>query len=150
MSKAFLRKIKNFKLKNSTGFTLVEIMLVVVIIGSLAAMIIPRLTGRSEQAKRAAAKADIDAHLATALKLYELDNGTFPTTSQGLEALLKKSSSSPVPRNWNGPYIERKPIDPWGNPYEYASPGEHRVDYDLYSKGKDETTDEDDIANWDI
>ncbi|MFH1360029.1 MAG: type II secretion system major pseudopilin GspG [Candidatus Omnitrophota bacterium] len=135
--------------KNTTrGFTLIEIMLVVIIIGALSAMIIPRLTGRSEQAKRVAAKADIDAHLSTALKLYELDNGNFPNTSQGLDALLKKPTTSPLPPNWNGPYIERKPIDPWGRPYQYLSPGENRADYDLYSKGKNESNEEDDITNW--
>src|SRR3990167_7590755 len=91
------------------AFTLIEIMMVVIIIGALAAMVIPRFTGRSDQAKTTAAKADIEAHLATALKLYELDNGNFPTTSQGLGALLHKPSSSPVPQNWNGPYVERDP-----------------------------------------
>ena len=130
------------------GFTLVEIMLVVIIIGALAMMVMPRLSGRSEQAKVAVARADVEATMATALKLYELDNGNFPTTSQGLEALTKKPTSSPVPRNWNGPYIEKQSLDPWGNPYEYRSPGEHRSDYDLYSKGKDTDNDEDDITNW--
>ena len=134
--------------KSKKGFTLVEIMLVVIIIGALAMMVVPRLSGRSEQAKVAVARADVEATLATALKLYELDNGNFPTTSQGLEALLKKTDSSPVPKNWNGPYVEKKPVDPWGNPYQYRSPGEHRSDYDLYSKGNDESSDEDDITNW--
>ena len=129
-------------------FTLVEIMLVVVIIGALAAMVVPRLSGRSEQAKRAVAKADIDTNLATALKLYELDNGNFPTTSQGLAALREQPNSSPVPTYWNGPYIEKRPVDPWGREYMYKSPGDHRMDYDLYSQGKDEATDEDDIINW--
>ena len=132
----------------SRGFTLIEIMLVVVIIGALAAMVVPRLTGRSEQAKNAVAKADIEALLATALKLYELDNGNFPTTSQGLEALLKKPMSSPVPTNWNGPYIEKRPVDPWGRLYVYSSPGDHRLDYDIYSNGKDASQDDDDIVNW--
>ncbi len=130
------------------GFTLVEIMLVVIIIAALSAMVIPRLTGRSEQAKIVVAKADIEAHLATALKLYELDNGNFPTTSQGLKALLEKPMSNPLPENWNGPYIEKEPIDPWGRSYMYVSPGQHRSDYDLYSKGKDEKKEDDDIVNW--
>ena len=130
------------------GFTLVEIMLVVIIIAALSAMVIPRLVGRSENAKISVARSDIDAHLATALKLYELDNGNFPTTSQGLNALLSRSTVSPIPANWNGPYIEKAPIDPWGRPYAYISPGKHRPDYDLYSKGKDENSDQDDIANW--
>lgn len=132
----------------SSGFTLIEIMLVVIIIGALAAMVIPRLTGRSDQAKVTAAKADIEAHLATALKLYELDSGNFPTTSQGLDALLVKPTSSPIPPNWNGPYIEKKPLDPWGRPYVYSSPGDHRADYDLSSKGKDLNKEDDDITNW--
>lgn len=130
------------------GFTLVEIMLVVIIIGALAAMIIPRLSGRSEQAKISVAQADIQAHLATALKLYELDNGMFPATSQGLAALKDKPSSDPQARNWRGPYIEKEPIDPWGNPYVYLSPGSHRSDYDLSSKGKDQASAQDDISNW--
>ncbi len=132
----------------SAGFTLIEIMLVVIIIGALAAMVIPRLTGRSDQAKVTAAKADIEAHLATALKLYELDNGNFPTTSQGLEALLVKPSTNPAPTNWNGPYIEKKPLDPWGRPYVYSSPGDHRADYDLSSKGKNISKEDDDVTNW--
>lgn len=136
--------------KNSDqGFTLIEIMLVVIIIAALSAMVVPRLVGRSEQAKQSLAKSDIESHLATALKLYELDNGNFPTTSQSLKTLRVKPSTSPVPANWNGPYIEKDPIDPWGNLYLYTSPGKHRPDYDLYSKGKDETSEEDDIRNWD-
>ena len=134
--------------KSRLGFTLIEIMLVVIIIGALSAMIIPRFTGRSDQAKAAAAKADIEAHLATALKLYELDNGNFPTSEQGLESLFKKPSSEPVPANWNGPYVEKKPIDPWGRPYVYFSPGEHRSDYDLSSEGKNPGKEDDDITNW--
>ena len=143
-NKCFRRK-KNLNLQ---GFTLVEIMMVVIIIAALSAMVIPRLVGRSESAKVSVAKSDIDAHLATALKLYELDNGNFPTTSQGLQALRSKSGLSPVPGNWNGPYVEKEPVDPWGHPYQYTAPGKHRPDYDLYSKGKDDNSDQDDIVNW--
>ena len=99
-------------MRSYQGFTLIEILLVVVIIAALSAMVIPRFVGRSEQAKVGVAKSDIEAHLATALKLYELDNGNFPTTNQGLKALMTKSSSSPIPKNWNGPYIERSPTIP--------------------------------------
>lgn len=130
------------------GFTLIEIMLVVIIIAALAAMVVPRLSGRSEQAKVAIAKADIESHIATALKLYELDNGNFPTTSQGLAALNYKPSNPPAPRNWNGPYLEKAPIDPWGSPYRYESPGDNRLDYDLWSTGKDVNSKDDDITNW--
>ncbi len=139
----------NRKLKlTASGFTLIEIMLVVIIIAALAAMVVPRMSGRSEQAKKAIAQTDIESHISTALKLYELDNGNFPSTAQGLEALLKETKITPVPTNWNGPYLEKKPIDPWGNPYVYKSPGDHRRDYDLSSKGKNTTADEDDIINW--
>jgi len=133
------------------GFSLIEILLVVIIMGTLAAMVVPRLTGRSEQARNAAAKADIDVNIPTALKLYELDNGFFPTTSQGMQALLNKSNTMPIPQNWNGPYIEKLPIDPWGRPYQYRSPGDHRPhDYDLWSLGKNSKDDvaDDDVVNW--
>jgi general secretion pathway protein G len=120
-------------------------MLVVIIIGALVAMVMPRLAGRGEQARIAAAKADIQANIATALKLYELDNGNFPMTEEGLDALLKKPPSA---SNWNGPYLEREPIDPWGVKYEYTSPGENRADYDLYSLGKDGMEGTDDVTNW--
>lgn len=135
-------------LRQSRGFSLIEIMLVVVILGALASMVIPRLSGRSDQAKTAIAKADVNSLLPTALKLYELDNGFFPTTSQGLQALIKKPTTNPLPTNWNGPYIDKEPLDPWGNPYVYTAPGDHRPDYDLYSKGKDPKKEDDDITNW--
>jgi len=131
--------------KTKRAFTLIELMLVVVIIGALIAMVMPRLSGRGEQARTAACKADINVNIATALKLYELDNGTFPATDKGLNALLNKPSSA---INWNGPYLEKDPLDPWGREYKYAYPGEHRADYDLYSLGKDGTESEDDVKNW--
>lgn len=138
-------KEKN-KRRGSKGFTLIELMLVVVIIGALVAMVMPRLTGRGEQARVAAAGADISANIATGLKLYELDNGNFPSTQEGLDALLTKPTSA---KNWNGPYLERKPIDPWGKEYQYRCPGEHRkADYDLYSLGKDGAEGADDVTNW--
>ena len=129
------------------GFTLIELMLVVIIIGALTAMVMPRLAGRTEQAKVGAAKADINANIATGLKLYELDNGRYPSSEDGgLGALLKKPSSS---SSWNGPYLEKKPVDPWNHEYQYRSPGSHRTyDYDLYSLGHDGQESEDDINNW--
>jgi len=134
------------KEENRCGFTLIELMLVVIIIGALSAMVLPRLVGRSEQARVSATRADIKANIATGLKLYELDNGTFPTTDEGLDALFSEVSSAV---NWNGPYLESKPIDPWGREYQYESPGSHRSqDYDLYSLGKDGKEGNDDITNW--
>ena len=144
-------KIQIFKKNNMAGFTLIEILLVVIIIATLSAMVLPRLAGRSEQARKAAASADVQVNVPTALKLYELDNGFFPTTEQGLDALLKQPSTNPVPKNWNGPYLEKKPIDPWNRPYQYQSPGTHRPhDYDLYALGKnsDPKVSDDDITNW--
>ncbi|MFH1507747.1 MAG: type II secretion system major pseudopilin GspG [Candidatus Omnitrophota bacterium] len=131
---------------DKSGFTLIELMLVVIIIGALVAMVMPRFTGRSEQARRVAAQADIQANIATALKLYEIDNGNFPSSSEGLNALLNKPSSA---SNWNGPYLDRKPTDPWGRDYLFKSPGENRpADYDLYSLGKDGVESADDVKNW--
>lgn len=127
------------------GFTLVELMLVVIIIGILVAMVVPRMAGRSEEARIAVARADIELNIATALRLYELDNGAFPTTDEGLNALLSAPSSA---KNWKGPYVEKEPLDPWGNPYKYVSPGTHRKDYDLYSLGKDGVEGNDDVSNW--
>lgn len=135
---------------NKKAFTLIELMLVVIIIGVLAAMVVPRLAGRSEQARQAAAQADIEANIATALDLYELDNGQYPTTEQGLSALTTKPTSSPVPTDWRGPYLKKEPVDPWARPYIYSFPGEHNVgDYDLASWGKDGAEGGgDDVVNW--
>ena len=136
-----------FSRNDRNGFTLIELMLVVIIIGALVAMVMPRLAGRGEQARVATAKADIQTNIATALKLYELDNGAFPSSTDGLNALLSKPSSA---SNWNGPYLERKPLDPWGREYVYKSPGEHRTgDYDLSSLGNDGVESQDDVKNWD-
>jgi len=132
------------------GFTLIELMIVVIIIAALSAMVVPRLSNRSEQAKIAVADADINSNIGLALKLYKLDNGRYPTTNQGINALLIKPSSSPAPKNWNGPYLETEALDPWKIEYSYKSPGAHNTSsYDLYSLGADglENT-EDDITNW--
>ncbi|MFH1848371.1 MAG: type II secretion system major pseudopilin GspG [Candidatus Omnitrophota bacterium] len=127
------------------GFTLIELMLVVIIVAVLVAMVVPRLAGRSEQARNVAARADIESNLAMALDLYELDNGSYPDE---LGWLIKEPT--PAPTNWNGPYIKKKPADPWGEEYKYLFPGEHnKGSYDLWSNGKDRSEGGgDDIANW--
>ncbi len=137
--------------KNNNAFTLIEIMLVVIIIGILAAMVIPNISGRSEQARIAAARADIEVHLTTALDLYELDNGRYPSTDQGLQALVQKTSTTPVPTNWRGPYLKKKriPLDPWGREYQYKAPGVHNTEeFDLFSFGPDGVEGKDDTTNW--
>lgn len=137
--------------ENIKGFTLIEIMLVIIIIGILVAMVVPNFAGRGEQARVMAAKADIESNLATALDLYEVDNGRYPTTEQGLMALIEEPSSAPVPKNWNGPYLKKKsvPKDPWDKDYVYASPGIHNTgEYDLASLGSDGIESSDDITNW--
>ena len=135
------------------GFTLIEIMVVVVIIGLLATLVLPRVMGRQEQAFIAKAQSDIQA-LSSALKFYKLDNFHYPSTDQGLQALVTTPSGNPVPKNWKkGGYIERLPNDPWGNSYQYLSPGE-KMEFDLWSWGADgvEGGEEGDaeIGNWNI
>src|SRR5690348_11569604 len=127
-------------LRNKNAFTMIEIMLVVIIIGILAAMVLPNLAGRGEQARKSTAKVDIETNIATALDLYEVDNGQYPTTEQGLEALLIKPATAPDPKNWSGPYLKKKqlPVDPWGRKYNYVSPGIHNKEgYDLSTFGPD-------------
>ena len=138
-------------LRKNNGFTLIEIMLVVIIIGVLVAMVVPNLAGRGEQARRAAAKADIESNLSTALDLYNIDNGRYPTTEQGLISLLQKPTMTPEPLRWSGPYLKKKkiPQDPWGRDYAYVCPGKHNTeDYDLSSYGADGVESNDDITNW--
>ena len=135
--------------RSQAGFTLIEIMLVVVIIGILMTVAVVKFGGRTEQTQKTAARADIQAY-STALDLYELDNGQYPTTEQGLRALEGKPTAPPEPRNWKG-YL-KTPLrdDPWGKPYMYKNPGERAsAGYDLYSHGPDgvEGT-EDDVTNW--
>lgn len=137
-------------MKYQSGFTLIEIMLVVIIIGLLAAVAVPRLVGQGKKARISIAQSDINSNIPTALDFYELDNGTYPSSEQGLEALMTKPSSTPTPANWNGPYLKKMPKDPWNQSYIYIYPGEKNTnDYDLFSKGPDgiEGT-EDDIGNW--
>jgi general secretion pathway protein G len=136
--------------KNTKGFTFIELMVVVIILGILAAIVLPKFTGRTEQARIKAAESQIQV-FSTALEAYELDNGRYPTTEQGLQALVKKPTIPPIPNNWRGPYLQKKiPKDPWGNPYIYKCPGTHNPSsYDLYSYGPDgKEGGGDDITNW--
>lgn len=120
------------------AFTLVELMLVVIIIGVLAAMVMPRLVGRSEEARIAAAQADINANITLALDMFEMDNGVYPDK---LEDLMVDPGLS---EKWKGPYLKKAPIDPWGRPYKYEKEGK---DYKLCSDGPGEDKNEDDICN---
>lgn len=114
------------------GFTLIEVMVVVVILAILGAIVIPKIMSRPEQAKLVKAKQDIMA-IESAMDLYKLDNGTYPTNDQGIAALVTKPTTPPVPSNWNG-YLKQVPVDPWGNSYHYDNPGKHG-DIDIYSYG---------------
>ena len=122
--------------RGQRGFTLLEVMVVIVILGILAALVVPKIISRPDEARVIAAKQDI-ASLMQALKLYRLDNQRYPTTEQGLQALLTKPTASPIPQNWKpGGYVERLPKDPWGNPYQYLNPGV-RGEIDVFSYGAD-------------
>lgn len=122
-----------------SGFTLIEIMVVIVIMGIMAALVVPRVMGSTDQARTAAAKADISSMM-TALKLYKLDNMRYPTTQQGLDALVNKPSIAPIPNNYKpGGYLEKLPKDPWGNDYQYQNPGKHG-EIDIYTYGPDGAT----------
>lgn len=129
------------------GFTLVELLIVVTILGVLVAMVMPRLTGRTEQARRARAQADVQANIALALDLFELDIGRYPTSEEGLAALRSQPANA---SNWRGPYLKQDPIDPWGRAYRYLFPGtKNPQDYDLFSVGPDGAEGpSDDIGNW--
>jgi len=134
-----------------TGFTLIEIMVVVVILGILAAMVAPTILSRPDQAKVTVAQSDIES-IAQALELYRLDNGFYPTTDQGLQALVEKPSYAPEPKQWNPEgYLKKAPLDPWGNPYLYLHPG-NKGTYDLYSLAGDGKEGGEalsaDIGNW--
>ena len=132
------------------GFTLLEIMVVIVILGILASLVVPNLMGNKEQADRQKAVSDIVA-LENALDMYKLDNSRYPTTEQGLEALVTKPQGDPAPRNYKEDgYIKRLPQDPWGNNYQLMSPGEHGK-IDVFSLGLDgEAGTADDIGNWNM
>lgn len=135
------------------GFSLIEIMVVIVIIGLLVAIVAPNVLDRADEARVQKVKADFK-NLETALKLYKLDNFSYPNSEQGLKALVEKPAMDPIPRNWKqGGYVDNLPDDPWGRPYLYLSPAEFgKGDYDIYTLGADGVTggeDENaDLGNW--
>lgn len=129
--------MKLFKTSFARGFTLIEVMIVVVILGILAAVVIPKILDRPDQARVTAAKADI-AVIMQQLKLYRLDNAAYPATDQGLQALVVKPTTNPLPMNWRGSgYLEKLPNDPWGRPYQYLNPGLKGGELDVFSLGAD-------------
>lgn len=135
----------------SRGFTLIEILVVVVILGILAAIVVPRVMERPGEARVTRARQDIQG-VVTALSLYKLDNFNYPSNEQGLDALVGKPSGQPDTPNWKGPYLDRAPKDPWGHPYQYQQPGQHGP-VDVYSYGADGKPGGDgeaaDVGNWD-
>ncbi|MEI6314950.1 MAG: type II secretion system major pseudopilin GspG [Syntrophus sp. (in: bacteria)] len=142
------------KKRNQQGFTLIELMVVIVILGILAGLIIPRIMGRPDEARQAKARIQVEG-IETALKMYKLDNGQYPTTEQGLQALVAAPSSGTALKNWRqGGYLEKGkvPKDPWGNDFVYLSPGVHG-EFDLISRGADGEPGGEgknkDINNWD-
>jgi general secretion pathway protein G len=131
------------------GFTLIEIMVVVVILGILAAVVVPRIMSRPEEARITKTKQDIRA-LETALDLYKLDNFNYPTTEQGLEALVTTPTTPPVPKRYREEgYLKKVPLDPWQNPYQFLNPGEHGA-IDIFSLGPDQQISDDEIGNWNL
>jgi general secretion pathway protein G len=153
MKKELLISLGNRMRRGNRGFTLIELMVVIVILGILAGLIIPRIMGRPDEARQTKARIMIEG-IETALKLYRLDNGFYPTTEQGLRALVEASTIQPVPRNWReGGYLEKGkvPKDPWGNDFVYLCPGT-QGEFDLISYGADGQPGGEgknkDITNW--
>lgn len=135
----------------AAGFTLIEVLVVIVILGILAAVVVPRIMDQPDRARETAARQGVEA-LKTALEMYRLDNFTYPSTDQGLEALVERPTGLPAAPNWKaGGYLDELPKDPWGRPYQYLYPGLH-ADYDVYSLGADGAAGGEginaDIGNW--
>lgn len=147
-----LRKSTADRMRRQAGFTLIEIMVVIVILGLLAALVVPKLVGRTEEAKRTQTRVQIK-NIQQAMELFKLDNGFFPSTDQGLEALVRMPEAGRIAKNYRkGGYLERVPKDPWGNPFVYVSPGQN-ADYDISSYGADGVpggeAEDADVNSWD-
>lgn len=142
------------RLRRCEGFSFIEVMIVVVILAILATLLIPRVMGRTEDAKRAATKAQI-SNIESALQLYKLDNGNLPSTEQGLKALVERPASGPAAPNWKaGGYLPKVPVDPWGTPYKYTVPSSQGAEFEIISFGADGSPGGDgknaDIVSWDL
>ena len=152
MNRVFHPQVSTQRVSTQQGFTLLEILIVVAIIAILASVVVPKIIGRVDDAQISKVRSDIGA-IEAALDLYRLDNFQYPSTDQGLEALVTKPSGDPEPRNWTaGGYIKRLEKDPWGNDYQYLHPGEHG-DVDIFSLGEDGQLGGEglaaDVGNWD-
>jgi len=140
-------RFQSIKYRQSSGFTLVEVMAVVVILGILAAIIFPKIMSRPDQARIVKVKQDISS-LQSALDLYKLDNSFYPTTDQGLQALVTKPTTPPAPRDWKSEgYVDSLPMDPWNQPYQYINDNEKLRIFSFGPKGKDANSE---IGNWNM
>ena len=143
--------MRRYYYKLQQGFTLIEVMVVVVILGILAAVIVPKVINRPEQARVVRAQEDI-ASIDNAMDLYKLDNGYYPSTDQGIQALVTQPTTDPVPQNWRQ-YLKQSPMDPWGRPYQYLNPGVHG-DIDVFTYGPTGrpggTGENAEIGNWNL
>lgn len=140
-------QLKSMHYRSAAGFTLIEVMVVVVILGILAALIVPKIMSRPEQARVVKAKQDILA-IQSALDLYKLDNGSYPTTDQGLQALVTKPTVPPIPRNWKSDgYLQELPVDPWSEAYQYINDSDKVKIFSYGTKGKDGDSQ---IGNWNM
>jgi general secretion pathway protein G len=151
MKSIFTKAKSDISVSRQAGFTLIEVMVVIAIIGIMASLIVPRIMSKPDEARVIAAKQDIGT-IVQALKLYRLDIGRYPTSQQGLQALVEKPSVEPVPQNWKpGGYLEKLPKDPWGNTYQYTNPGTH-AEIDVFSFGADNKPGgagfDADLGNW--
>ncbi|HEX2667446.1 MAG TPA: type II secretion system major pseudopilin GspG [Gammaproteobacteria bacterium] len=138
--------------KQQSGFTLIEVMVVVVILGILAAVIVPKIMDKPDEARLVKVKADIQ-QIQSTLEMYRLDNYVYPSTEQGLQALVQKPSANPEPAHWKQ-YLDQLPVDPWGHPYQYLNPGTHGTAVDIWSNGADGTPGGEgvngDMGNWNM